>query len=404
MSEARKEPQYVDTPERLSALVESVSRSAVVVLDTEFIPEDTYEPRLCLMQVGTAEGIAIVDPLAVADLEALWKALTDASRELVALGARQEVLFCMRGAGRPPAKFVDLQIAAGLVGYGYPLSHTRLIERTLGVHVKGGEAFTDWRKRPLSPKQLHYAADDVRHLLAARDALAEEARRMRRTEWVETECRRMVERIVAGDAEEGWRRVAGSSGLDKREAAVMRELWRWRDASARSTNRPAKRILPDHLMVGIARRKPARIDDIQALRGMERVPLRRCGTEILGAVQRGLATPETECPSSGRRVDPPQVGTLAQFLSAVAHTLAAQNRVDGTLLATSADLQELVRWKLGLLGAEERPVVLEGWRGTILAPLVEILDGKRHVRVTDVKSKHPLAFENGAVAEELERR
>jgi len=381
----------IATPDALGALVESIRRSPVAVIDTEFIPEDSYEPRLCLVQVGTAEGIGIVDPLALPDLGALWQALTDPDRELVALGARQEILFCMRGAGRPPAKFVELQIAAGLVGYGFPLSQTKLVQRVLGVQIKGGEAFTDWRRRPLSQHQLRYAAEDVKYLLAARDRLMADARKMGRTEWIDAECRRFVERIVTGDAEEGWRRVSGSSSLDRRESAVLRELWRWRDGLARSADRPARKVFPDHLVIGVARRCPSKIEDLHALRGMERFSVRKSGTEILAAVKRGVELPEADCPPVVHRSDPPQVALLAQLLSAAAQTLAAQADVDTQLLATSADLQDLVRWHLG--HGNGKPALLEGWRGTIVKPLVEILEGKRTVRVANVKSKHPLAFD-----------
>ncbi|MBI2931549.1 MAG: ribonuclease D [Planctomycetes bacterium] len=399
MQDTRQEPLYVETPESLRALLDSIDRSELVVIDTEFIPEETYEPRLCLVQIGTTEGIGIVDAVALPELGDLWKTLTDPARELVALGARQEIIFCLRGAGRPPARFFELQIAAGLLGYGYPLSHTKLIHRVLGVQVKGGESFTDWRKRPLSPKQLRYAADDVRYLRTARDRLMEEAKRKGRGEWIVAECRRFVERVVASDQEEAWRRVSGSSGLDARESAILRELWRWRDEKARAADRPARRILPDHLVIGIARRRPTKLEDLYALRGMERISIRKAGPEILEAVQRGVAMPEAECPPVARRVDPPQVATLAQLLAAVTQTLAIRHGVEPTLLATSADLQDLVRWRIGLHRSTATPWILEGWRGAILQPLLELLDGKRAIRIADARSRNPIALEeNGAAS------
>ncbi len=395
MQEQLTETQYVETPERLAALIETIRRSPVVVIDTEFIPESTYEPRLCLIQLATpAEGVAIVDPITLPDLRDLWMALTEPGRELVALGARQEIIFCIRGANRPPAKLVDLQVAAGLIGYTYPLSQTKMIQQVVGVQIKGGEAFTDWRKRPLSPSQLRYASEDVRYLLTARDRIMSEATRMGRVDWIDAECRRHLERVVASDSEEAWRRISGSSGLDEREAAVMRELWLWRDRVARENDRPARRVLPDHLLVGLARRKPSRVEDLHALRGMERVGFRKAAQDILAAVEKGLKLPETDCPRVKHRSDPPQVAMLAQLLAAVVQVLAAQHKVDSTLLATSADLQDLVRSRLGLLEKGVTPMVMEGWRGKIAGQqLLEVIEGKRAIRVSDVRSKHPLSFD-----------
>jgi ribonuclease D len=396
LSMTEKDWRTVASAADLTALLEAVRGSEAVAIDTEFIPEKSYSPRLCLIQIATKEGIWIVDPLAVPELGDFWQALTEPPRELVAVGARQEIVFCIEFAGRPPAKMIDLQPSAGLVGFGYPLSHVKLIHKVLGVHLRGGETFTDWTRRPLAARQLRYAADDVRHLLPARDRIMSEAQRLGRVDWIEAECRKGLGRIAAEDREESWRRVSGSSGLDARGAAVVREIWRWRDRKARETNRPARWVLPDHLVVGIAQRRPVKLEDLEALRGMERVS-RRAGPELIAAVERGLALPEAELPPVVRRSDPPQVAALAQLLSAVSQMLAAQHRIEPSLLATTADLQELVRWRLGLLAPDSRPALLEGWREAILGkPLLDVMDGRRSVRVADVTSRNPLALDEGA--------
>jgi ribonuclease D len=191
---------YVHTRPALEALIAQVRAAEHVALDTEFVSEGAYEPVLCLMQIATESGIWIVDPFAGINLEPLWEAVTAPERELVVLAAREEIRFCLREAKRPPARLFDAQIAAGLVGYGYPMSHTNLVRKVLGVQVQGGESFTDWRKRPLSNKQLEYAADDVRHLLALRKRLMGDAERLGRPHWIGSECERLVERVVAAEA------------------------------------------------------------------------------------------------------------------------------------------------------------------------------------------------------------
>ena len=244
-------PPYIDSATKLGKLIEELRPQQQIGLDTEFISEGRYEPHLCLLQIAAADKVWIVDPLSVHNLTELWDLLVEPDRELVTVAARQEIKFVEKGAGKPPAKMLDLQIAAGLVGYGYPLSHTNLVLRILGEKIHGGESFTDWRKRPLTPVQLKYAADDVRYLLAMREKLLARADKMKRRSWVESECARLVEEVLR--EEERWR-VSGSARLSRRQLGVLRELWRWRDRSARGMNIPANRIIGDSMLVEIETR------------------------------------------------------------------------------------------------------------------------------------------------------
>lgn len=387
-------PIYVHTRPALETLINDVRSREHVALDTEFVSEGAYEPVLCLVQIATSGGIWIVDPLANIDLRPLWELITSPERELEVMAAREEIRFCLRGAGRPPTRMFDAQIAAGLVGYGYPMSHTNLVRKVLGVQVQGGEAFTDWRKRPLSAKQLDYAADDVRYLLEMRDRLLGEATKLNRIDWVTAECDRLVERVVSAEQEERWRRVSGATGLNRRDLGVLREVWRWRDAEARRENSPPRKVMRDDLLVEIAKRRPATTADLFALRGLERGSIRAAGPEIVRAVQAAMNLPDAELPSILRRDDPPQVSILGQLLAVAANGLAEEFRVDPQLLATTADLQDVVRWRLGTGGREEEPFLFQGWRGELLRePLTEILDGKRCARVVNLKKPSPLVFE-----------
>lgn len=384
---------YVDDEAQLVAAVEAIRREALAGFDTEFVGESTYEPQLCLLQVATGEGVWVIDPLGGIDLSDFWAALTEPGREVVAVAARQEIAFCLRCAKRPPAKLFDPQLAAGLVGFGYPLSHTNLMFKVLGVRVQAGETFTDWRRRPLSPAQLEYAASDVRHLLAVRDRLIGLAEKMKRGDWVTGECASLVTKVIQRDSEESWMRVGAAGNLKPRERAVVRELWRWRDGVARAANLPPRRVLGDDLLMQVVKRSPRTVPELFALRGFDRPALRREGQDMVGAVKRALELPEEELPNRKRREDPPQLQILGQLCSVVANNLAARHRVDPALLATIADLQDLVRWHLGG-GDETRPAILDGWRGEILGgPLLDLLRGKSAVRVADAQAPSPLSIE-----------
>ncbi len=381
---------YIDKSSQLDSVIEHLSSEPVVGFDTEFISEGRYEPALCLMQLSTEKGIWIVDPLAINDLSALWEVL--ATRELVTVAARQEVKFCQKGTGRAPDSVLDLQIAAGLLGYGYPLSHTNLVLRILNVKVHGGESFTDWRKRPLTPVQLKYAADDVRYLLQIREKLLKRAEKMGRTEWIRGECSRLVEDVLR--EEERWR-VSGSARLNRRQLAALREVWRWRDRAARKSNVPVARILSDSMLVEVAKRSPATVEDLFAIRGLDRRLFRNSEGEVVEAVKRAQEPPDEKLPSNERREDPPQVAVVQKLLSVAANGLAAEYDVDPALLATTSDLQDLVRWFLEGETPGDEPDAIVGWRGEILRePLLGFLEGKRYVRVGNIKKANPLVFED----------
>jgi ribonuclease D len=148
------------------------------------------------------------------------------------------------------------------------------------------------------------------------------------------------------------------------------------------------------LLVEIAKRRPTTTADLFALRGLERGSIRAAGSAIVKAVQRALDLPDSELPRILRRDDPPQVTILGQLLSVAANGLAEEHEVDSQLLATTADLQEVVRWRLGVGGVEGAPFLFQGWRGELLRePLSEILDGKRCARVGNLKKPSPLIFE-----------
>ena len=157
-------------------------------------------------------------------------------------------------------------------------------------------------------------------------------------------------------------------------------------------NLPPRRVLGDDLMLEIAKRSPRTVGNLFALRGMDRPALRKSGEDVVAAVQAGLAVPGQDLPAlvaMVRHDDPPQIAILGQLLAILTSSLAAEHQIAGSMLATTAELQEFVRWRLGLSTFE--PPLMTGWRGEILGqPLVELLEGKRYVHVIDAASANPL--------------
>src|SRR5262249_53087582 len=152
-------------PEALTECCAHLATQPVIGFDTEFIGEQTYHPRLCLVQAAAPDQLYLIDPLALGSLDEFWRLLLDPARVVVGHAGREEVRLCRLFAGRPPANLFDLQLVAGLVGLPYPMGHGSVVQQVLGVRMTKGETLTEWARRPLTPEQERYAFDDVRFLL-----------------------------------------------------------------------------------------------------------------------------------------------------------------------------------------------------------------------------------------------
>lgn len=382
--------QVVTRPDQLDELCDHLQNQPVVAFDTEFVGEDSYRPDLCLIQVATPDRLAVIDPLAVGDVTPFWDLLLDPARTTVAHAGREETRLCFFAVGRPPARLFDIQLAAALVGFSFPIGYGGIVQELIGHRTSKAETLTDWRRRPLTPAQMRYAFDDVRYLLPLYKLLTGRLRQLDRLGWADEEMATYVQEWIADDPTgEKWRRVKGLGGLSRRELAVAREVYQWRDQFASRVNRPARQIMRDDLLADIARRSPAWADDLLQFRGVPRGE----AESITAAVRRGLALPADQLPAPPERDnDPPHVGTLATLLGVVLADLCARNFLAPNLVATSSDLKELVRSRQP--GADPLPAdcrLAAGWRAEHIRPQLDaVLDGKSVLAVRDPRKPAPL--------------
>ena len=190
-----------------------IAGAKVIAFDTEFVSEDSYQPELCLIQVAAGGRLAIIDPLAVNDLQPFWDLLVAPGKETLVHAGREEFRFCHKATGQRPSGWFDVQIAAGLIGIEYPASYGNLAYKLLGKSLSKDETRTDWRKRPLSQRQLEYALLDVMDLEAIRNVLYADLERLGRLPWLVEELVSWQEGIETAEAStEKWRRVGGLAG------------------------------------------------------------------------------------------------------------------------------------------------------------------------------------------------
>ena len=385
----------IATQGALMELVGHLRESGRFAFDTEFVSEDTFEPVLCLVQVATGSRLAVVDPLKVGDLSPFWDAVIDPSLEVVMHAAGEDLRICKLKTGTVPRRVFDVQIAAGLVGFGHPLSLGNLVHQALRYSLLGGETRTDWRRRPLSEAQLRYALEDVRHLLELADKLGADLERLGRVEWAESEFAAFLHDIEHRSGEERWRKLSGLHMLNRRGLETARRLSDWRIEDARKSNRPLRSVLRDDLLVAIAKRQPASRRDLEALRDFNRPQLLSKAGEVLGVIAEAQAVPADALPlPADKHDDLPGLAMVVSLLSATLSQAAAQGRVAVGLAGSTSDLKDLVRWYLDGQPADRAPDVLKGWRLEVCGKiLLDVLSGRRALRIVDPQAEVPVALD-----------
>lgn len=363
---------YVDTGPALDALCRDLAPAPWLAVDTEFVRERTYYPVFCLLQVSDGTRTALVDTLAIADLDPLRDLLYAPARTLVLHSASQDLeLFVHRWQGLPPRVF-DTQIAATAAGLGDQLGYAALVKALLGVDLEKSQTRTDWSRRPLSGEQLHYAAADVVHLAALYPALVARLEDQGRRAWLEEDLADLVvaERYLTRP-EEAWRRVKGLNRLPPRALGAVVELAAWRERAAQARDLPRGWLLKDEVLTAVAVAAPREVADLEQVRGLPPKTAERHGGALVEACARGRDTPPptlTEDEPLGAEWVP-----LRDLLDALLRSRAAALGLEPASLCGRRDLERLIQGERGLR-------VLRGWRRhAVGADLVAVVDGEATV-------------------------
>jgi ribonuclease D len=376
MSDEFGEPLFIDTQSGLAELCEKLRGQPVLALDTEFLREKTYYAQLCLLQVAADGVLACVDPLAV-DLDPLLDIIYDPQVVKVLHSARQdmEIFFDLRGD--VPRPLFDTQIAATLMGFGEQVGYANLVQQMLNVTLDKAATRTDWSQRPLDDEQINYAADDVRYLFTVYHQQQEVLGSKGRLDWLQADFDEMSDRSTyAPEPNDLWKRVRGTNKLSSPQLAVLRGLAVWREERAQASNRPRRWILKDEVMVDLARRAPANLENLAKIRGIEERLLKRHGDALLQVIAAAKASDPAAWPAKkqGRRLSSEQ-DAVVDLLMAVLRLRGTENEVSPALLANRKQLEALVA------GETDVPV-LHGWRAELAGhDLQAMLAGEKSAKV-----------------------
>ena len=354
-----------------------------LAIDTEFMSERRYQAMLCLAQIavpdpGEPDGVRteVLDPLADAppDPTPLAGALADPEVQVIVHAGRQDIAILRRTWDTDVTNVFDTQVAAGFVGLGTQESYKTLVRRVLKVELPGGEAYTNWDRRPLTDQQVEYARADAAHLLALGQALEERLERAGRTGWAREESRALEASSDQRDLDEAYRKLPKVDRLRGKARAVARELVEWRDATARESDRSVTSIVADHVIVELARRRPASRAELAEIRGLPEATLHRRHRDLVAAIARGA---EREPPPAVEGAPPadPRGAPAVALASALVRHRSLETGVAVQLIATQPELARLVDEVRR--GREPESRVLQGWRGELVgAELLDLLAGR----------------------------
>lgn len=339
------EVPLITTTEALASFCAALANERFVTVDTEFLRETTYYPKLCLIQVAGTTDAALVDPLAPGlDLAPFLSLMADTRILKVFHAARQDVEILLKMAGQVPSPIFDTQIAAMVCGFGDQVGYEAIVRKLVGAQIDKSSQFTDWSRRPLTHKQMAYALSDVTHLRTVYEKLMAQIEKESRSDWLEGELEDLANpESYRVDPEETWRRIKARIQNKKQQAALM-AVSAWRERQAREKNVPRGRILKDEAIGEIAIQVPQSREALHQLRLLPRGSADSViGAGILEAVAQGLARDPSTVPAPkgrGEEMNGSQEAA-AEILKLALKIVSDKDGIAPKLIASSADIDAL---------------------------------------------------------------
>jgi ribonuclease D len=336
--------QPITTTHTLAEVCGRLKRHPFVTVDTEFLRESTYYPKLCVAQIASSDEAVVIDALADGiDLKPLFNLMADETVIKVFHAARQDIEICWHAAGLIPSPLVDTQVAAMVLGYGDSIAYDQLVQRITGDNLDKSLRFTDWTRRPLSEAQIAYAISDVTHLRDVYVKLAADLDKRGRTEWMREEMRVLTSPdTYRMEPEHAWQRLQTRVRKPK-ELAILIEVAAWREREAQSRDVPRGRVLKDDVIGDIAVQAPTTVERLGNLRslpkGFERS---KWGEAIVEAVKRGLARDLKTLPKIDRPKGAPNGQATVELLKVLLRMTAERHGVAAKVIATMDDLDRIV--------------------------------------------------------------
>lgn len=362
----------ITTTSELISAVERLKQHEVIAIDTEFMREKTYFAKLCLIQIGSADEVILIDPLADIDLSPLAEIFCDPAIMKVFHAGTQDIEILYLLLNKPVTPMFDTQVAAALLGYPEQVGYGALVAGILDVKLDKADSFTDWARRPLTAAQIEYARNDVIYLLQAYPLMVSELEKSGRLSWLDDEFARKADpKYFMMDSREQWRRLKKVSALNRRQLAVAREVADWREREAMRLDIPKRWVIGDESVIEIARRQPSTKAELEKIRGVGNHAL-RTGSGVLDAVVVGKEVPEDALPSLAKKRRPSvDIDASVDLMLCLVKQRAKDNNIAVSQLAPRSLLEEYATTRNGTCE------LVTGWRKAMVGDELEaLLDGR----------------------------
>ncbi len=351
--------EIITTTSALESACKLLSKAPYITVDTEFMRDSTFWPKLCLIQVAGPRSEYIIDPLAdVIDLSIFYALMPNPSVIKVFHAARQDIEIFHKEANAIPDPLFDSQVAAMVCGFGESVGYETLVRKLTNGKVDKSSRFSDWSRRPLSEKQLNYAIADVTHLRKIYETLARELAGTDRVAWVSEEMAILQNpETYEQRPENAWKRLK-MRVKGKKAVGVLIEVAAWRERQAQERDMPRNRIMKDDALYELANQQPR---DLTALENLRAVPRgfsnSRSAASLIDAIKAGLNIDEQDLPQiEESKPLPPGIGPLVELLKVLLKMRAEDHNVAPKLIATVSDLEQIAA------DDDADVAALHGWR------------------------------------------
>ena len=371
----------IENEEDLVKFCEQLKGSPWLAVDTEFERTQTYFPELCLLQVANADIAAIIDPIAIADLDPFFEVLYDKSITKVFHSGHQDLEIFFNLKGSVPTPIFDTQTAAPLLGYAEQIGYAKLVHKLSGVEL--GKAFTrsDWKQRPLKQGQLEYAINDVTYLGIAYVQFVEKLEKLNRLAWLEKDFSEMTNPDrYQPDPEHIWKKIREAKKSKGKKLAVLQKLAAWREITAREKNRPRNWLIRDDAIVDMAQLLPEDLNALTKIKGLQGKFVKNHGVELLKIIHSAMElSPE---PLANIRQSEKLTGqqeAMVDALSVIVRLQAQIHEMNPTALASKKELQAFVQ-------NQDESILQSGWRKPLIGDaLAEFMSGNQSISLINNK-------------------
>lgn len=370
----------IDTDQQFVAFLERCKKSPYIAIDTEFLREKTYYPKLCLLQMGIEHEIAIVDPFKIRNLAALADVLVDPHIVKIFHACSQDVEILYHETGVVPSPIFDTQIAAAVLGKTQQASYSSLVSQYCDVNLPKKDSFTDWSRRPLTESQILYAADDVKYLPQIYYEMLAQLKKKNRLSWLdETFADLSKKEKYEIDPRARYKKLKRVNQLNARQQAAAREFAAWRELQAQRLNIPRKWVVSDEQIVEACRREARTLDELYMVRGMKESLKTSDARKVLSALIAGLDCPQSELPDvRPKSKNESNVDVILDLMNALVRMRAREHEIAPQTLAPQAELLKLAR------GHYDESELMQGWRYTLVGrDLQTLLEGGFALQIHD---------------------